>query len=200
MSTMWTAHKDPYQRPKLCDEKEFYGKKPTVRPPYQSLRDPYPFPKLQNDENFYGSYPEHKQPYMIPTHLAQQQDPWNRLNSEHTLSSSRHEVYHFDPQAPNDALDFIIKSKYNQHEELLRNRNETLFQKETFDTDKAGRTLKNRQVVVPKVPPLMGHPIVISEQAEMRDANSVKNAIVSHHTQTTNKGYSRKPDGGFFAS
>ncbi|KAK7486712.1 hypothetical protein BaRGS_00021996 [Batillaria attramentaria] len=200
MATMWGSQKDPYQRPKLVNETDFYGKKPEVRPPYQSLRDPYPFPKLQNDENFYGSFPEEKQPYMIPTHLAQTQDPWNRLNARPTLSSSRREVYHFDPQAPNDSLDFIIKSKYNQHEELFRNRNQTLFQRETFDANQAGRKLKNRKVVQPKVAPSMGHPIIISVQPEMRDKNSVKNAIEGHHTQTTYKGYSRKPDGGFFTS
>lgn len=79
-----------------------------------------------------------KDGYSLPTHLAQQEDPWNRLNSKHTLTSSRHEVFHFDPQAPRDSLDFIVKSKYDHHEQIFKNRNEVVFQKETCDADQAG--------------------------------------------------------------
>lgn len=179
-----------------------------------STRDPYPFPRYQNDEKFCGSrplqvapktnswtvYKDSKEVYGVPCHLAQQQDPWNRLNSKHTLSSSRREVYHFDPQAPNDSLDFILKSKYNHQEELLKNKNEVLFQKETFDSDQARRMLKNRVVKEPKKIPEMNHPITLNCQDKMESIHSIKNAIESHHTQTTNKGYTRKPDGGFFAS
>jgi len=179
-----------------------------------STRDPYPFPKNQNDENFYGSGPQQVAPktnswtvykdsdevYGVPTHLAQQQDPWNRLNTKHTLTSSRREVYHHDPQAPRDSLDFILKSKYNQHEELLKNKNETLFQKETYDENQAGRKLKNRTKVIPQKAPEMNHPITINRQEKCESTHSIKMAIESHHTQTTNKGYSRKPDGGFFQS
>ena len=72
-----------------------------------------------------------KEPYNKPTHLAQNEDPWNRLNSTVTLASSRREVFHMDPQAPKDSLDFILKSQYNHHDEFLRARNETLYQPET---------------------------------------------------------------------
>ena len=91
--------------------------------------------------NSWTIYKNSSEVYGVPTHLAQQQDPWNRLNSKHTLTSSRHEVYHFDPQAPNDSLDFVLKSTYSQHEEFLKNKNETLFQRETFDEDHAGWVL-----------------------------------------------------------
>ncbi|KAK7102187.1 protein CFAP276-like isoform X1 [Littorina saxatilis] len=179
-----------------------------------STRDPYPFPKQQNDGNFCGTrmkqvapktnswtiYKDSQDVYGVPTHLAQQQNPWNRLNSKHTLSSSRREVYHFDPKAPNDSLDFTLKAKYNHHEEMFKNRNETKYQKETMDADQAGRKLKNRVVVEPKKAPEMNHPISLNAQQRMESASSVKNAIESHHTQTTNKGYTRKPDGGFFSS
>jgi len=179
-----------------------------------SERDPYPFPRVQNDENFYGSgptqvapktnswtvYKDCKEVYGVPTHLAQQQDPWNRLNNKHTLSSSRHEVYHHDPKAPRDSLDFILKAKYDHHDEIFKDKNETLNQKETFDCDQAGRKLKNRVVIEPKMAPEMNHPITMNSQQKQENINSIKNAIESHHTQTTNKGYSRKPDGGFFTS
>ncbi|KAL8583434.1 hypothetical protein ACOMHN_057890 [Nucella lapillus] len=179
-----------------------------------STRDPYPFPRQQNDSDFCGNYPQQvapktnswtiyqdsKEVYGVPVHLAQQQDPWNRLNCKHTLSSSRHEVYHFDPQAPRDNLDFNLTATYNHQKELLRNRNQTVFQRETFEHDHGGRKLKNREVIPPKKIPFLNHPITINTEPKMESVHSIKNAIESHHTQSTNKGYCRKPDGGFFTS
>jgi len=165
----------------------------------QSSRDPYPFAKFQNDDNFQGRREPESMCYPAPTHLAQRQEPWGRLNNQHTLSSARHEVYHFDPSAPNDDLDFVLKSKYNQHEELLKNRNEVVFQPETVGADH-GRVLKNRVKVEPEKKLTMNHPLIVTNQAKKDNINSVKTAIESHHTETTNKGFSRKPDGGFFCS
>ncbi|KAK6175538.1 hypothetical protein SNE40_013985 [Patella caerulea] len=162
-----------------------------------STRDPYPFPRMQNDDNFYGTGVSQVEPYSEPTHVAQTADPWNRLNSKHTLCSSRREIYHHDPAAPRDSLDFILKTQYDQHAELFKNRNETLLQPETLNLDH-GRTLKNREVIIPKEPLRMNHPLSVTEQNKRDSIHSVKNAIESHHSQQTNKGYSRKPDGGFF--
>lgn len=165
----------------------------------QSTRDPYPFPKLQNDENFYGSSYMEQQAYDKPVHLAQKEDPWNRLNGTCTLASSRREIYHMDPKAPRDSLDFILKTKYDHHDEFLRAKNETLTQPETAG-DSHGRVLKNREVevIVPK--PYLNHPLSVIEQKKKDSIHSIENAIEGHHTQTTNRGYSRKPDGGFFSS
>jgi len=165
----------------------------------QSSRDPYPFEKYQNDDNFMGRRDPEGICYPVPTHLAQRQEPWQRLSAHHTLSSARHQVYHHDPQAPTDDLDFVLKSQYNQHEELLKNKNEVLYQKETVGDDH-GRVLKNRIKVEPVKPMPLNHPLIISSQAKKEDINSVKTAIESHHTETTNKGFSRKIDGGFFCS
>ena len=68
----------------------------------------------------------------MPSHLAQNQDPWNRLNRTNTLTSARREVYHFDPQAPRDSLDFVLKTHYDHHREFLKAKNETLLQPETL--------------------------------------------------------------------
>lgn len=76
-----------------------------------------------------------KLPYKLPTHIAQQQKPWTRLFNNCTLASSRHEIYHHDPQAPRDSLDFVIKAQYNQHKEFLKGTNETLVQKETLGVE-----------------------------------------------------------------
>lgn len=70
-------------------------------------------------------------PYNDPTHLAQKRDPWNRLNGKCTLASARREVYHHDPQAPRDSLDFVLKSQYDHHSEFWKPKNETLTQPET---------------------------------------------------------------------
>ncbi|XP_062607261.1 protein CFAP276-like isoform X1 [Saccostrea cucullata] len=165
----------------------------------QSERDPYPFPRLQNDENFYGPSSTEQKAYDVPVHLAQNEDPWNRLNGTCTLASSRREIYHMDPKAPRDSLDFVLKSKYNHHEEFLRAKNETLIQPETAGED-TGRVLKNREVevIVPK--PYLNHPLIVIEQKKKDSIHSIENAIEGHHTQTTNRGYTRKPDGGFFSS
>jgi hypothetical protein len=61
--------------------------------------------------------------------------PWQRLFNTNTLSSSRHQVFNFDPQAPNDSLDFLLKTKYDHHNEELRPLARTRVQKETVDED-----------------------------------------------------------------
>lgn len=165
----------------------------------QSSRDPYPFSKYQNDDNFRGPRAAEGICYPVPTHLAQREEPWQRLSNQHTLSSARHEVYHYDPKAPNDDLDFILKAEYNQHEELLRNKNEVVYQPETCG-EAHGRVLKNRVKPEPVKKLPLNHPLIITEQNKKEDINSVKTAIESHHTETTNKGFSRKPDGGIFRS
>lgn len=71
------------------------------------------------------------QPYGLGEHLIGQKDPWVRLNKTPTLSSARREIFHFDPQAPNDKLDFVIKSTYDQHAEFLKSNAEVKVQKET---------------------------------------------------------------------
>lgn len=164
-----------------------------------STRKPYPFPRLQNDENFAGSQHVQQDPYGVPTHLAQTQEPFNRLYNTNTLSSTRREVQHSDPIAPNDSLDFVLKTTYDHHKEFLKATPETLVQPETLGMNH-GRVLKNRTIHVPPQEPAQGHPLRVSIYPLKEDINSIKNFIEGHHTQTTNRGYSRKPDGGFFTS
>ena len=72
-----------------------------------------------------------KQAYGVGNHLMGQKDPWVRLNKTLTLSSARREVYSFDPMAPNDSLDFVIKSNYDQHAQFLCGPAEVKVQRET---------------------------------------------------------------------
>ena len=75
-------------------------------------------------------------------------DPWKRLNLTPTLSSIRREAYYYDPkvivgdlqlqllallQAPNDKLDFVMKSKYDHHNEFMKSTSESLVQPETLE-------------------------------------------------------------------
>ncbi|KAM4795844.1 cilia- and flagella-associated protein 276 [Rhinophrynus dorsalis] len=161
-----------------------------------STRDPYPYPRYENENTFRGTQSKRVN-YTKPTHLAQQEDPWNRLHDTPTLSSDRRAVYHNDPEAPSDSLDFTLKTLYDHHDGLLKDRNETLYQPETF-TENHGRILKNR-VPAP--------PVVKEEKPSIRQwvspqrisIDSTDGAIVSHHTAATNRGYSRKQDGGYYS-
>ncbi|KAE8623693.1 hypothetical protein XENTR_v10005699 [Xenopus tropicalis] len=94
-------------------------------------RDPYPFTRYENDDTFQGK--EIQRTTGRKSHnLPQKEDPWYRLNSTATLSSDRRAVYYYDPEAPSDSLDFTLKSLYDHHNGLLKDRNETLYQPETL--------------------------------------------------------------------
>ncbi|KAL3852291.1 hypothetical protein ACJMK2_015953 [Sinanodonta woodiana] len=141
-----------------------------------SSRNPHPFPRIQNDEDFYGPSATKYDPYDKPTHLAQKEDPWNRLNCTVTLAASRREIFHSDPHAPRDSLDFVLKAKYNHHDEFLRAKHETLYQPETLG-EEHGRVLKNRtkEIIIP--PPPMNYPLKIQDEKKKESIHSIKNAI-----------------------
>jgi len=162
-------------------------------------RNPYPFPRLEGDNEFRGEFADPIQSGGVPIDEAQKQDPWKRLNAASTLTSSRREVFHHDPKAPRDSLDFVLKARYNHHQEFLKAGNETLVQPETVGEDH-GRILKNRTIYEPPAVPDLNHPLRTAEELKKESVHSIKKAIDGHHTQTTNRGYSRKPDGGFFTS
>lgn len=158
-----------------------------------------PYPCMYEGDNDFSSG---KQGVEIPTQLNKGLDSkaWevsNRLYESKTLATSRREVFHHDPLAPNDSLDFVIKSKYDHHTEFLKSNAETLFQPETLGLAH-GRKLKNRSdnVFESKTDK---NKFPISSVAEKREnIDSVKGAIPSHHSAATNRGYSRKHDGGFY--
>lgn len=160
-------------------------------------RDPFPNPKLENDEDF-AKQKKQKAVNTDSVYLDQQVDPWNRLNATPTLQSSRNNVFHHDPLAPNDSLDFILNAVYNHTTGYMKKKNEVFLQKETLED--IGRKLKNREKVEPVVISDLEHPLKVVEIGKMEDFNSIKLAIESHHTQITNRGFSRKPDGGYFST
>lgn len=162
-------------------------------------RDPYPFPRLENDEQFVGmqskplSDSENNKPSIAGS------DPWSRLNTTKTLSSQRREVYHYDPQSPRDSLDFVLKCQYDHHQEFMKSKAETLMQPETLGKEH-GRILKNRPVI-PEPVTLDSKELVDYTEPRKTQIHSAKGlAIESHHSEATNRGYSRKHDGGFYST
>ncbi|XP_072280344.1 cilia- and flagella-associated protein 276 [Pyxicephalus adspersus] len=159
-------------------------------------RDPFPYPRYENDNSFQGKETQSLH-YHKSFHATRGEDPWDRLNATPTLSSARRSAYYNDPESPADSLDFNLKSMYNHHDSLLKNRNETLFQLETF-TDNHGRILKNR---VKELPTSQEEKTRFRQWVSPQKISvySVDGAITGHHSAATNRGYSRKQDGGYYS-
>lgn len=167
-------------------------------------RDPYPFPRLENDTDFVGSPEKAKSPNRSGERENLKLSPgdpdaWKRLNATKTLSSLRRDVYYFDPQAPRDSLDFVLKCQYDHHREFMRSAAETLMQPETLGQEH-GRVLKNRPVVSEPVTLETKHLVTYKEPRKTSIHSSKGLAIESHHSEATNRGYSRKHDGGFYST
>ena len=161
-------------------------------------RTPFPNPRLQNDDDFKGAQKITHHSYNNTTEQDQAQEPWSRLFKTPTLASCRREIYHYDTQAPRDSLDFVLKANYNHHTEIMKGRNETLIQTETISDDH-GRILKNRvKEVVRDHDPLLP-PLKVAHGDIKTCIHAVEGAIPSHHSAATNRGYSRRHDGGFYS-
>ncbi|KAL1269922.1 hypothetical protein QQF64_032211 [Cirrhinus molitorella] len=134
-------------------------------------RDPFPFPRYENDYTLTGSKEIQKLPYDRPTHLAQDDEPWRRLHNTTTQASSL-ELY------------FIMIPQHQRTKETVVLDNGTLKNKESEDsmceTENKGMRLW-----------------VDTQKASIY---SIKGSIESHHTASTNRGYSRKHDGGFYST
>ena len=162
-----------------------------------STRDPFPYPRLENDVDFTDATPKKDTDVYKP--VPGMEDPWNRLNDAHTLNSCRRHVYHYDHQAPRDDLDFVLKCQYNHSEEIMKSKAETLLQPETVGILN-GRVLKNRPVI-PEPITLEQQQLVEYMHPKKTTVNSAKGlAIASHHSEATNRGYSRKKGGGFYTT
>ncbi|XP_039697001.1 cilia- and flagella-associated protein 276 isoform X2 [Pteropus medius] len=143
-----------------------------------------------------------KSPHKNPTHLAQQQEPWSRLNSTPTITSMRRDAYFFDPEIPKDDLDFRLAALYDHHMGAFKNKSEILIHQETIQDTHAIMKIQSPGGLLPS--PTSS----ITSQANIRhwinpkkdSIHSIQGSIVSPHTAATNGGYSRKNDGGFFST
>lgn len=164
-----------------------------------SGRNPYPTPQLENDTNFVGPPSEDITGHFSKRLSGSDGDQWTRLNTTKTLSSARQEVVSHDPQAPRDSLDFVLKCQYNHSDEFMRSKAETLVQPETVGQNH-GRVLKNRPS---PLKPVTLEDLQLKEHFPARKTTTHSSkglAIESHHSEATNRGYSRKHDGGFYST
>ena len=179
-------------------------------------RDPLPYPRRQNDDDFLGK----NKPLMINQSFNSsggskdldlsgneetlvlapgETSPWERLAYNKTLSSMRREVYHYDPISPNDHLDFALRVEYDQHKNCMHSKAEAVIQPETAREDH-GRVMKNRPVVVEPMT-LEKKDLVSNAAPRTTTLDCAKGlSIESHHSEATNRGYSRKKDGGFYCT
>nr|KAF6412809.1 hypothetical protein HJG59_001783 [Molossus molossus] len=164
-------------------------------------RDPFQQPMLNNDDSYLGKPRASKiLPYKNPTHLAQQQEPWNRLNSTPTITSMRRDAYFFEPEIPKDDLDFRLAVMYNHHTGAFKNKSEILVHQETT-RDTHGIIKIHGEILPPPPPPPITSQAIKHWISPKRDSiHSIQGSIVSPHTAATNRGYSRKNDGGFFST
>ncbi|XP_033054192.1 protein C1orf194 homolog isoform X1 [Trachypithecus francoisi] len=142
-----------------------------------------------------------KLPYKNPTHLAQQQEPWSRLNSTPTITSMRRDAYYFDPEIPKDDLDFRLAALYNHHTGTFKNKSEILLNQKTTQDVCRTKIQFPGEFLTPPAPPItflanIRHWI----NPKKESIHSIQGSIVSPHTAATNGGYSRKKDGGFFST
>ncbi|XP_044068265.1 protein C1orf194 homolog isoform X2 [Siniperca chuatsi] len=100
-----------------------------------SSRDPFPSTKFENGFTLSGIRPPQRKTCDKPTHIAQTEQPWSRLHDTATLASTRRSVMHYERQAPNDSLDFQLKSVYDHHKDFFWRKNQILYQKETVSED-----------------------------------------------------------------
>uniref|UniRef100_A0A8C4PFM0 Chromosome 1 open reading frame 194 n=1 Tax=Equus asinus asinus TaxID=83772 RepID=A0A8C4PFM0_EQUAS len=165
-------------------------------------RNPFQQPTLDNDDSYLGKMRASKKlPYKNPTHLAQQQEPWNRLNSTPTINSMRRDAYFFDPEIPKDDLDFRLAALYDHHMGMFKNKSEILLQQETTQDTRGKIQFPGECLPPPSLPPITSRANIrhwINPKKE--SIHSIQGSIVSPHTAATNGGYSRKTDGGFFST
>jgi len=65
-------------------------------------------------------------------HSAQEEEKWNRLTYASTVSSAQKEASSDNSRALRDSLDLALETEYDQHREFLKDKSETLLQKETL--------------------------------------------------------------------
>ena len=168
----------------------------------ESGRKPYPIPVLENEENWMKVHKSIKicrnEGNLKPQgKIGIANNSWDRLHSTKTLSSQRHEVYHYDPVAPTDDLDLVLRCQYNHQTGFMSSKAEMILQPETARSDH-GRILKNRPPI-PEIVTLEKKMLVTYEEPRRTTIDCAKGlSIVSHHSQATNRGYSRKEDGAFY--
>nr|CAH8825665.1 unnamed protein product [Trichobilharzia regenti] len=130
----------------------------------------------------------------IPRNVAN--EPWyDRLYHNKTMSSTIKYVNFKNPEAPLDKLDFALKSVYDQEVELINGK-----PLPPLTTKDENELIVRNKVVGPEAHsfPKAGRSLIIWNNPTKDSVHKADNAICGHHSQETNAGYSRKPNGGHF--
>ncbi|XP_027712607.1 uncharacterized protein C1orf194 homolog isoform X2 [Vombatus ursinus] len=159
-------------------------------------------PKFQIEDTHVGKRDSQKTPYTSPTHIIQQQDPWNRLYATTTVASIRRDVYFYDPEIPLDDLDFRITSLYNHHTGLFQDKAQALIHQETIKDTHGSVKLQYPDEILPPppLPPITTRAMMRHWVSPKKDSIHSVQGTIAPHNAATNGGYSRKNDGGFFST
>ncbi|XP_055386350.1 protein CFAP276 [Condylostylus longicornis] len=125
--------------------------------------------------------------------------PYERLYYHQTLNAVRKSArFRQSKLIPKDTLDFILQSNYNHSKETFPCKTDVYLQNETMGK-KTFRVLRNQREIYVEPETILGHPIQIGGLKDKISPHSVKLIHSGHHSQMTNKGYSRQSgDGNIF--
>uniref|UniRef100_A0A4X1TF20 Uncharacterized protein n=1 Tax=Sus scrofa TaxID=9823 RepID=A0A4X1TF20_PIG len=102
---------------------------------------------------------------------------------------------------PKDDLDFRLSALYNHHSGTFKNKSEILIHQETIqDTHGIKIQFPGESLPPPQPPPITSQANIHWINPKKESIHSIQGSIVSPHTAATNRGYSRKNDGGFFST
>ncbi|KAA0194917.1 hypothetical protein FBUS_08863, partial [Fasciolopsis buskii] len=127
-------------------------------------------------------------------------EPWyERVHNNKTLSATRRYIRYHDPEAHKDDLDFRLHSSYDHQVEWNKNLAESLVQPESLRQMNPKELQLYQSVKDYKLPPYR----CIQPHGHWEDPTKIPihkadNAISGEHSQETNAGYSRKPNGSHF--
>lgn len=158
-----------------------------------SKRDPFPFPRRQNDNDF--MLKECQDPNLTQTNSPKVKGAqYEHLYNSKTVSSQNREWSRAISHTPHDKLDAALGADYDHHLHFNKDSAEAFKHKDTNQQHSACLSHNSTAVKRGQDEKGFAHP----EKESIDHARGL--AIVGPHIYATNRGYSRKPDGGFFAS
>ena len=156
-----------------------------------SKRDPFPFPRRQNDNDF--MLKESQNPQLPQSNSPKTKGtPFDHLYNSKTVSSQNREWSRAICHTPPDKLDAALGADYDHHLHFNKDSAEAFKHRNTAQQSAASPSISDAKPSEDRKS--FSHP----EKESIDHARGL--AIVGPHIYATNRGYSRKPDGGFFAS
>ncbi|KAI6650635.1 hypothetical protein LOD99_7685 [Oopsacas minuta] len=158
-----------------------------------SKRDPFPFPRRQNDNDFMLKNSQNQNIAQINSPKLKETQ-FDHLYNSKTVSSQNREWSRAISHTPHDKLDAALGADYDHHLHFNKDSAEAFKHKDTAQQRTLSLSLNNTAMKTNDDGKGFSHP-------EKESIDHVRGlAIVGPHIYATNRGYSRKPDGGFFAS